>query len=103
MKDKNLNPPRIVQYCENLAVFSGGFGFFLMLTFLITRKFMLIYMGITYLTVSVIINLMFLSALVISYLNNDDIHRKKTLRTVGLMLLNIPFSILCFYLVVTSF
>ena len=61
----------------------------------------LIYSGIIFIVVAVIINTIALTALVFVLLGNTD-NQSETIKTCGLILLNIPIAILYFYILIET-
>ena len=58
--------------------------------------------GMIYVSLALIINLFIVIKLLLSLIQTDKSQKAKTLKTIGLMSLNIPIALICFYVVVLN-
>jgi len=85
-----------------IAFMSFGFGLFLFLTFLAFKSPILHgVLAVVYFVISTILNIGTLAILLINALINED-HRKNSMLTVLLLIINIPIQLVFFMLILSS-
>jgi len=95
MKASNIN-----KFGKLVAILSFGFGTFLfLLYFMFSSPILIGVLAFVYFIISSFLNLGTLAILLINAIANSD-HRKNTLLTGILLIINIPIQIIYFFLVV---
>jgi hypothetical protein len=92
MKASGIN-----KFGKIMAILSFGFGTFLFLLYLVFDSPILIgVLAFVYFLISTFLNLGTLAVLLINAIANSD-HRKNTIMTAALLIINIPIQILYFF------
>ncbi|NII81933.1 MULTISPECIES: hypothetical protein [unclassified Pedobacter] len=91
--------PKTISVGQKTAVYSFVFGTMILLIFLLSKYTPLVAVGLYYVLAASVFNMLILLTLLIQFMYYKE-HRKKILTTVTFMLLNIPISILYFFIVI---
>ncbi|MBB6238196.1 hypothetical protein HDC90_002825 [Pedobacter sp. AK013] len=91
--------PKTIRVGQKTAVYSFAFGTTILLIFLLSKYTPLVAVGLYYVLAASVINVLILLTLLIQFLYYKE-HRKKILVTITIMLLNIPISLLYFFIVI---
>ena len=92
--------PQIIKYGKFIAISSLIFGTILLLIYYLTMSTESAVFSYFLLIIVAIINFGFLIALVIKYFQSTE-YKNQILKTIGILLINIPIAVLYFYIVVS--
>ncbi|MGM9478444.1 hypothetical protein ACS5PU_18610 [Pedobacter sp. GSP4] len=95
---KEIPDPQMIYIAKKLAYYSALIGTIIFVSFLLSKATYLMGLGLVYILSATVINAIFLLVLVIELIYNP-IHWRSYLATIICMLLNIPLSMLYFFLV----
>ena len=82
----------IIKMSRNVALISFIIGTLILLTFYLTENTVFAFIGLFYLFVATVINLIFLIGLIMKLITKET-ERKKTWISIGILLANIPVVI----------
>ena len=93
VKNKKETEFGIIKTSRNVALISFIIGTLILATFYLTENTGFAFIGLFYLFVAVVINLIFLIGLILKLVTKET-DKKKTLISIGILLMNIPIVIL---------
>jgi hypothetical protein len=91
--------PQIIRVGQKTAIYSFAIGTVILLIFLMSKYTPFVAVGLYYVLAAFVINSLILLTLLIQLLYHKE-HWRKILATVSFMLLNVPISLLYFFIVI---
>ena len=97
-----MKPEKLIKKGRITALVSFLIGTLLLIIYYFTISDYIAIAGMIYVILALIINLLIVAFLLFSFIQIDKTQKAGILKTIGLMSLNIPIALICFYVVVLN-